>query len=126
MSVKKFWTLLSIFTLAFVAACDNGSNVKAEMGQMSLAVNKLTDAKTTDEFHQAAMMLRDASVQAMAKQPSSIKNAEDFKGYQAGMQQFIDALDQVDALAQQGDLDEAKRATQRLFELKKAFHVKYK
>lgn len=124
--MKKFWTLFSIITLAFVAACDNGSNVKAEMGQMSLAVNKLTDAKTTDEFHQAAMMLRDASVQAMAKQPSSIKNAEDFKGYQAGMQQFIDALDQADALAQQGDLDEAKRATQRLFELKKEFHVKYK
>ncbi|MCI5764983.1 cytochrome b562 [Actinobacillus porcinus] len=124
--MKKFWTLFSIVTLAFVAACDNGSNVKAEMGQMSLAVNKLTDAKTTDEFHQAAMMLRDASLQAMAKQPSSIKNAEDFKGYQAGMQQFIDALDQADALAQQGDLDEAKRATQRLFELKKEFHVKYK
>ncbi|MDY6216180.1 cytochrome b562 [Actinobacillus porcinus] len=124
--MKKFWTLFSIVTLAFVAACDNGSNVKAEMGQMSLVVNKLTDAKTTDEFHQAAMMLRDASLQAMAKQPSSIKNAEDFKGYQAGMQQFIDALDQADALAQQGDLDEAKRATQRLFELKKEFHVKYK
>lgn len=124
--MKKFWTLFSIITLAFVAACDNGSNVKAEMGQMSLAVNKLTDAKTAEEFHQAAMMLRDASVQAMAKQPSSIKNAEDFKGYQAGMQQFIDALDQADALAQQGDLDEAKRATQRLFELKKEFHVKYK
>lgn len=124
--MKKFWTLFSIVTLAFVAACDNGSNVKAEMGQMSLAVNKLTDAKTTDEFHQAAMMLRDASLQAMAKQPSSIKNAEDFKGYQAGMQQFIDALDQADAFAQQGDLDEAKRATQRLFELKKEFHVKYK
>ena len=124
--MKKFWTLFSIVTLAFVAACGNGSNVKAEMGQMSLAVNKLTDAKTTDEFHQAAMMLRDASLQAMAKQPSSIKNAEDFKGYQAGMQQFIDALDQADALAQQGDLDEAKRATQRLFELKKEFHVKYK
>lgn len=124
--MKKFWTLFSIVTLAFVAACDNGSNVKAEMGQMSLAVNKLTDAETTDEFHQAAMMLRDASVQAMAKQPSSIKNAEDFKGYQAGMQQFIDALDQADAFAQQGDLDEAKRATQRLFELKKEFHVKYK
>lgn len=124
--MKKFWTLFSIVTLAFVAACDNGSNVKAEMGQMSLAVNKLTDAKTTDEFHQAAMMLRDASLQAMAKQPSSIKNAEDFKGYQAGMQQFIDVLDQADALAQQGDLGEAKRATQRLFELKKEFHVKYK
>ncbi|VTU06519.1 cytochrome b562 [Actinobacillus porcinus] len=124
--MKKFWTLFSIVTLAFVAACDNGSNVKAEMGQMSLAVNKLTDAKTAEEFHQAAMMLRDASLQAMAKQPSSIKNAEDFKGYQAGMQQFIDALDQADALAQQGDLDEAKRATQRLFELKKEFHVKYK
>ena len=124
--MKKFWTLFSIVTLAFVAACDNGSNVKAEMGQMSLVVNKLTDAKTTDEFHQAAMMLRDASLQAMAKQPSSIKNAEDFKGYQAGMQQFIDALDQADALAQQGDLDEVKRATQRLFELKKEFHVKYK
>ncbi|WP_273383965.1 cytochrome b562 [Actinobacillus porcinus] len=124
--MKKFWTLFSIVTLAFVAACDNGSNVKAEMGQMSLAVNKLTDAKTAEEFHQAAMMLRDASVQAMVKQPSSIKNAEDFKGYQAGMQQFIDALDQADALAQQGDLDEAKRATQRLFELKKEFHVKYK
>ena len=124
--MKKFWTLFSIVTLAFVAACDNGSNVKAEMGQMSLAVNKLTDAKTTDEFHQAAVMLRDASLQAMAKQPSSIKNAEDFKGYQAGMQQFIDALDQADAFAQQGDLDEAKRATQRLFELKKEFHVKYK
>lgn len=124
--MKKFWTLFSIVTLAFVAACDNGSNVKAEMGQMSLVVNKLTDAKTTDEFHQAAMMLRDASLQAMAKQPSSIKNAEDFKGYQAGMQQFIDALDQADAFAQQGDLDEAKRATQRLFELKKEFHVKYK
>ncbi|WP_273391982.1 cytochrome b562 [Actinobacillus porcinus] len=124
--MKKFWTLFSIVTLAFVAACDNGSNVKAEMGQMSLAVNKLTDAKTAEEFHQAAMMLRDASLQAMAKQPSSIKNAEDFKGYQAGMQQFIDALDQADAFAQQGDLDEAKRATQRLFELKKEFHVKYK
>ena len=124
--MKKFWTLFSIVTLAFVVACDNGSNVKAEMGQMSLAVNKLTDAKTTDEFHQAAVMLRDASLQAMAKQPSSIKNAEDFKGYQAGMQQFIDALDQADAFAQQGDLDEAKRATQRLFELKKEFHVKYK
>ena len=119
-------TLLSIFTLAFVTACDTGSNVKAEMGQMALAVNKLGDAQTVDEFHQAAVALRDASVQAMAKQPSSIKNADDFKGYQDGMKQFIDALDQADALAQQGNLDEAKRATQRLFELKKEFLVKYK
>ena len=124
--MKKLLSLLGIFTLAFVTACDTGSNVKAEMGQMALAVNKLGDAQTADEFHQAAVALRDASVQAMAKQPSSIKNADDFKGYQDGMKQFIDTLDQADALAQQGNLDEAKRATQRLFELKKEFHVKYK
>ena len=125
--MKKLFTLFGLFSLVLLTACDGGrSDVKTEMGQMAIAVKKLSDATSTEEFHQAAQSLRDASVQAMAKQPSSIDKESDFAGYQEGMKQFIAAIDQADALAQQGKLDDAKRATQRLFELKKEFHVKYK
>lgn len=124
--MKKFFALLGVFTLIFgVAACDGGSNVKAEMGRMSVAMNKISDAASAQEFHRAAASLREASVQSMNKKPSKIKTDDEFKDYQAGMQQFIDALDRADQLADD-DLDEAKKATQRLFELKSEYHRLYK
>lgn len=124
--MKKLFSLLGILALAFsVTACDGGSNVKAEMAQMSVAVNKLSDAASAQEFHQAAASLREASVQSMNKKPSKIKTDEEFKDYQAGMQQFIEALDRADKLADD-NLDEAKKATQRLFELKAEYHRLYK
>lgn len=125
--MKKSLKILFALCLLFgISACGKPSNVRSEMMLMSRYTNELLDANTAADFHNAAEKLREITQQAMEIRPSTVDNDEQFKGYQQEMQHFIDAVEQADQLAQQGQLEQAKELSQKLLELKKQGHIEYK
>ena len=92
---------------------------------MNRYVNAVARAQTAEELQQAAQSLREAAIQAQAKKPSSV-NSGNLQGYQQGMQHFIDTVGQIEQLAKQGKLDEARELSKKLQDLKKEYHAKYK
>ncbi|MGC6378107.1 cytochrome b562 [Bisgaard Taxon 45] len=122
----KLLKLLSITLIGFSVATVSQANVRAEMNQMKTVAASLTNAKDITEFQASAKVLREIAQQSSEKKPSSISNDADFKGYQEGMKEFISALDEADKLAQEGNLDAAKTAAQKLFDIRNIYHKKYK
>ncbi|MGC7559546.1 cytochrome b562 [Pasteurella sp. PK-2025] len=118
--------VLSIALMACAVVGTANASVRTEMNQMKGAVSALTQADDVASFEKAAQELRALAQQAGEKQPSSIDNAEDFKGYQAGMQEFITVLDDATKQAQSGDLEGAKATSKKLFDLRNVYHKKYK
>ncbi|XWY22062.1 cytochrome b562 [Bisgaard Taxon 45] len=122
----KLLKLLSITLIGFSVATVSQANVRAEMNQMKTVAASLTNAKDITEFQASAKVLREIVQQSSEKKPSSISNDADFKGYQEGMKEFISALDEADKLAQEGNLDAAKTAAKKLFDIRNIYHKKYK
>ncbi|MDP9501149.1 cytochrome b562 [Bisgaard Taxon 45] len=122
----KLLKLLSITLIGFSVATVSQANVRAEMNQMKTVAASLTNAKDITEFQASAKVLREIAQQSSEKKPSSISNDADFKGYQEGMKEFISALDEADKLAQEGNLDAAKTAAKKLFDIRNIYHKKYK
>ncbi len=117
-----------LFAMLAMGLCvTNGAlaNVKAEMMTMNRYVSAVARAQTAEELQQAAQSLREAALQAQAKKPSSV-SSENLQGYQQGMQHFIDTVGQIEQLAKQGKLDEARELSKKLQDLKKEYHAKYK
>lgn len=112
--------VLSAFSLA-------NSDVRMDMWTMQKQFSALMSSKNVEEFHNAAQGLKAASLNAQAAVPSELEaGSEDYKGYQAGMQHFIDVLDEADKKAEQGDLTAAKEIASKLMKLKVEYHKKYK
>ncbi|AKD39480.1 cytochrome b562 [Pasteurella multocida] len=124
--MHKLLKLLSITLIGLSVATGVQANVRAEMNQMKTVAATLTNAKDAAEFQASAKILREIAQQSSEKRPSSITNDADFKGYQEGMKEFITALNEADKLAQEGDLDAAKTAAKKLFDIRNVYHKKYK
>ncbi len=123
--MKKIYYLFAMLAMGLCVTNGALANVKAEMMTMNRYVNAVARAQTAEELQQAAQSLREAAIQAQAKKPSSV-NSENLQGYQQGMQHFIDTVGQIEQLAKQGKLDEARELSKKLQDLKKEYHSKYK
>lgn len=123
--MKKFYFLSMLLAAFTLPACGEPSDVRSEMQLMNRYTNDLARAGTTEDFLKAGKALREVSVKAMNIKPSSLNDAE-FKGYQQGMQHFIDVVAQTEKLAQEGKLEEARILSRQLQELKKEYHAQYK
>ena len=124
--MRKFYYFFSILLAVLtISACGEPSDVRSEMQLMNRYTNDLARATNTEDFLKAAKSLREISVEAMKIKPSSVTEAE-LKGYQQGMQHFIDVVAQIEQLAQAGKLEEARMLSRKLQELKKDYHAKYK
>ncbi|EGP06071.1 hypothetical protein GEW_04149 [Pasteurella multocida subsp. gallicida str. Anand1_poultry] len=120
--MHKLLKLLFITLIGLSVATGVQANVRAEMNQMKTVAATLTNAKDVAEFQESAKILREIAQQSSEKRPSSITNDADFKGYQ----EVITALDEADKLAQEGNLDAAKTAAKKLFDIRNVYHKKYK
>lgn len=122
----KFKHLLSIVLFTF-ATNVMASGVMMEMFEMQRQIGALNSSQTTEEFTQNADKFIEVSKKAQATMPNSLEgDQEKFKGYQQGMQEVIDVVEQAKTLASQGNLTEAKTVISRLDGLKKQYHSEYK
>lgn len=122
----KFKHLLSIVLFTF-ATNVMASGVMMEMFEMQRQIGTLSSSQTTEEFTQNADKFIEVSKKAQATMPNSLEgDQEKFKGYQQGMQEVIDVVEQAKTLASQGNLTEAKTVISRLDGLKKQYHSEYK
>lgn len=122
----KFKHLLSIVLFTF-ATNVMASSVMMEMFEMQRQIGTLSSSQTTEEFTQNADKFIEVSKKAQATMPNSLEgDQEKFKGYQQGMQEVIDVVEQAKTLASQGNLTEAKTVISRLDGLKKQYHSEYK
>ncbi|MCI7717778.1 cytochrome B562 [[Pasteurella] aerogenes] len=121
----KFKHILSVALLAL--ATNVMADVGAEMSQMNRQVKALNNATSAEEFTQSSDKFLAAANKAKVTMPDSLNgDQEKFKGYQQGIQQVIDVVEQAKGLAAKGKLDEAKNMVQGLDALKKRYHKEYK
>ena len=67
------------------------------------------------------------SKDAQHTMPKSVgDDQERFKGYQAGVQEVIDVVNQANEKAKAGNLVEAKEMIEQLDEMRKKYHKEYK
>ncbi|KAE9538321.1 cytochrome B562 [Ursidibacter maritimus] len=115
-----FASLIAVSTIA-------AANVSTEMRQMGRNVNGLLRADSVESFQQSATEFLVAAKKAQEKMPSSLDgDQEKFKGYQKGIQEVIDVVEQANQSAKDGKLDEAKTTVEKLNQLKKIYHSEYK
>lgn len=121
--------LKHILSIALLAVTTNAvaSGVSAEMFQMNRQLNQFFEASSSEDFNQYSDKFIEAAKQAKDKMPNSLNgDQEKFKGYQQGIQEVINVVEQAKVLASQGKLDEAKAAVKQLHSLKKQYHMEYK
>ncbi|KAE9536268.1 cytochrome b562 [Ursidibacter sp. B-7004-1] len=115
-----FASLIAVSTIAT-------ANVSTEMRQMGRNVNGLLRADSAESFQQSATEFLIAAKKAQETMPKSLDgDQEKFKGYQKGIQEVIDVVEQANQLAKDGKLDEAKATAEKLDKLKKMYHSEYK
>ena len=103
------------------------AGVMKEMIQMKKQLNALNQSQTSDEFQAAAEQFIEYSKDAQHTMPKSVgDDQERFKGYQAGVQEVIDVVNQANEKAKAGNLAEAKEMIEQLDEMRKKYHKEYK
>lgn len=121
----KIKALFSVLLLAFSTI--STANVMMEMFQMQREMGTLLRAESAEKFQQGAENFLVAAKKAQQTMPMSLdEDQEKFKGYQAGMQDVIDVVEQAKELAAAGKLDEAKTTVSRLNKMKASYHAEYK
>lgn len=121
----KFKTLFATALVAFSTV--TAANVMMEMFEMNRGLGGLVRAETAEKFQQSADAFLTAAKKAKDTMPASLDDdQEKFKGYQQGMQEVIDVVEQAKQLAADGKLDEAKTSVEKLNQLKKIYHSEYK
>ena len=119
-------TSLAVGLLAFSANALSAGVMK-EMIQMKKQLNALNQSQTSEEFQAAAEQFIEYSKDAQNTMPNSIgDDQERFKGYQAGVQEVIDVVNQANEKAKAGNLAEAKEMIEQLDEMRKKYHKEYK
>lgn len=115
-----------LVALLFVSSFLN-ANVMSEMFQMGREMGVLLQADSAQSFQQSAEKFLVVAKQAQQTMPASLDDdQEKFKGYQKGMGEIIDVVEQAKELALAGKLDEAKEKIEKLSNLKKKYHSEYK
>ncbi|MGX2950435.1 cytochrome b562 [Ursidibacter arcticus] len=123
MNKVKQILFISLIAVSAIAT----ANVSIEMRQMNRNVNGLLRADSVESFQQSATEFLVAAKKAQETMPKSLDgDQEKFKGYQKGMQDIIDVVEQANQLAKEGKLDEAKVTAEKLNQLKKMYHSEYK
>lgn len=121
----KIKALFSVLLLAFSTI--STANVMMEMFQMQREMGTLLRAESAEKFQQGAENFLVAAKKAQQMMPMSLdEDQEKFKGYQAGMQDVIDVVEQAKELAAAGKLDEAKTTVSKLNKMKASYHAEYK
>lgn len=121
----KIKALFSVLLLAFSTI--STANVMMEMFQMQREMGTLLRAESAEKFQQGAENFLVAAKKAQQTMPISLdEDQEKFKGYQAGMQEVIDVVEQAKELAAAGKLDEAKTTVSKLNKMKASYHAEYK
>lgn len=121
----KIKALFSVLLLAFSTI--STANVMMEMFQMQREMGTLLRAESAEKFQQGAENFLVAAKKAQQTMPMSLdEDQEKFKGYQAGMQDVIDLVEQAKELAAAGKLDEAKTTVSKLNKMKASYHAEYK
>ena len=119
-------TSLAVGLLAFSANALSAGVMK-EMIQMKKQLNALNQSQTSEEFQAAAEQFIEYSKDAQNTMPKSGgDDQERFKGYQAGVQEVIDVVNQANEKAKAGNLAEAKEMIEQLDEMRKKYHKEYK
>ena len=122
----KLKTLLAVGLLAFSANALSAGVMK-EMIQMKKQLNALNQSQTSEEFQAAAEQFIEYSKDAQHTMQKSVgDDQERFKGYQAGVQEVIDVVNQANEKAKAGNLVEAKEMIEQLDEMRKKYHKEYK
>ena len=121
----KIKALFSVLLLAFSTI--STANVMMEMFQMQREMGTLLRAESAEKFQQGAENFLVAAKKAQQTMPISLdEDQEKFKGYQVGMQDVIDVVEQAKELAAAGKLDEAKTTVSKLNKMKASYHAEYK
>ncbi len=103
------------------------AGVMKEMIQMKKQLNALNQSQTSEEFQAAAEQFIKYSKDAQHTMPKSVgDDQERFKGYQVGVQEVIDVVNQANEKAKAGNLAEAKEMIEQLDEMRKKYHKEYK
>lgn len=119
-------TSLAVGLLAFSANALSAGVMK-EMIQMKKQLNALNQSQTSEEFQAAAEQFIEYSKDAQNTMPKSVEDDQErFKGYQAGVQEVIDVVNQANEKAKAGNLAEAKEMIEQLDEMRKKYHKEYK
>ena len=119
-------TSLAVGLLAF-SANTLSAGVMKEMIQMKKQLNALNQSQTSEEFQAAAEQFIEYSKDAQNTMPKSVEDDQErFKGYQAGVQEVIDVVNQANEKAKAGNLAEAKEMIEQLDEMRKKYHKEYK
>lgn len=123
--MKKFYFLSLLLTALAMPAYGEVSDVRSGMKLINRYTNELARAGNTEDFLKATKALREVSAKTREIKPSGLDDTE-FKGYQQGMQHFIDVVTQTEKLAEEGKLEEARVLSRELQNLKKEYHSQYK
>lgn len=119
-------TSLAVGLLAFSANALSAGVMK-EMIQMKKQLNALHQSQTSEEFQAAAEQFIEYSKDAQNTMPKSVgDDQERFKGYQVGVQEVIDVVNQANEKAKAGNLAEAKEMIEQVDEMRKKYHKEYK
>ena len=122
----KFKTLL-VALLMSASTFSFATGVMTEMFKMKKQLNALNQSQTSEEFQAAAEQFIEYSKDAQNTMPKSVgDDQERFKGYQAGVQEVIDVVNQANEKAKAGNLAEAKEMIEQLDEMRKKYHKEYK
>lgn len=126
MSILK--QILLLLGLGAIAVSANANSLKMEMFKLNRDVNVLLEANNADEFREYADAFIAQVEKASEYLPSKL-NANDesaVEEYKQAMQELITVVNDAAKIADEGNLDGAKEATRKLFELKKQYHTQYK
>ncbi|MGP2471524.1 cytochrome b562 [Yersinia sp. 2540 StPb PI] len=124
MMVLMVAVLLSASTLAMAASvADNMETIADNYG-------KVLKADSTDVMKQGLQAMRAAAQDAQKGIPTKLKSkgegSAEVKDFRHGLDLFIGQIDGALALANQGKLDEAKKAAQDFKPTRDTYHKKYR
>ncbi|MDH2924344.1 soluble cytochrome b562 [Nicoletella semolina] len=124
--MNKFKLFLVAATLVY-STQTIAKGVRVDMYAMQKQMVTLIGANDSEEFQIAANNFLKAAQNAKNTMPASLDNEQDrFKGYQAGIQEVINTVQEAQELAREGKLDEAKTVVSKLDALKRQYHKQYK
>lgn len=125
-------TMIALITAALLSTSSlaMAASVADDMEAIADHYGSVLKADSVDVMKQGLQAMRVAAVDAQKGIPTKLKNkAEDspeVKDFRHGMDSLIGEIDGALALADQGKLDEAKKAAQDFKETRNTYHKKYR
>lgn len=125
-------SVLALAGLVMMAgsALAQAASVGENMNIINQSYRQAQQANTAQEFKQALTTMRAAAEAAQAETPSKLQgqasDSADMQGYRQGLDTLIGEIDKASALAESGQLDQAKAEAKQMLQTRDINHKKYR